>query len=85
VKTDRTEEIEHWVRMLLLRAGIRLVNFSKASDIGPPPPMGLINVPGKYVSIIDAMHQAIVAAANGEKLPEFVPLPPAKTGPRRKR
>lgn len=70
---DQVRECDSWVKTLLLRSGIRVVNFSKAAD--ETEAYGLLNVPAKYVGIIDAMHQAIVAARLGQPLPAFVPLP----------
>lgn len=85
---DADEEIDHkidsWVRTLLLRGGFKTINFSAIDDAQRA--YGILNMPGKYVVIVDAMHQAMHALARGEPLPEFQPLPPAnKPGAKRKR
>lgn len=51
-------EIEAWVNKLLAMANIR--------QSGPL----LVNVPAKYVSIINCMHGALVELAAGQPLPE---------------
>ena len=67
------EDIESWLRTLYRRLGIRTVTFRDGS-------LGLINVPAKYVSVIDHMHIAMSNLAAGEKLPEFLPEQPKKKG-----
>lgn len=65
------EQIDVWCRTLFARAGVQVVRFGEGAN-------GLLNVPGKYVLIIDAMHLAMVSLAEGEPLPEFTPVEPKK-------
>lgn len=51
---------------MLRRAGVQCVRFNDGS-------CGLINVPAKYVAVIDSMHVAMIHLLNGEPLPEFLP------------
>jgi hypothetical protein len=46
--------------------------------------MGLLNVPAKYVGIIDTMQEALARVGNGKGLPQFTEAPPGK-GVKRKR
>lgn len=79
------QQIDNWVKTLLVRAGVQVVSFNKPGT-GDTNAYGLLNVPGKYVRIIDAMHVAMHAVARGEPLPEFAPLPEkVRKGVRRKR
>lgn len=59
-------EIMAWVEELCRRAKVRVHTF-------PDGTKGLINVPAKYVAVIDSMHLALIAVARGEGLPEFEP------------
>lgn len=68
----KIEKIESWIKQMLLRSGVRVINFARGDD---PPSYGLLNVPGKYCRIIDTMHIAMVNLALGHDLPEFLPLP----------
>lgn len=66
-----TEDIDAWMRRLYAVAHIPTVKFRNGT-------VGLVNTPGKYVAVIDAMHAAIVAAATGEPLPDLVEPAPKK-------
>lgn len=60
------EDIHDWLKTLYRRLGIRTVIFRDGT-------VGLVNVPAKYVAVIDHMHLAMVNLAEGDKLPEFLP------------
>ena len=75
--------VDNWVRTLLVRSGIKIVNFRK--EDGEVDAYGLLNTPGKYVAIVDAMHQAIAAASLGMPLPKFAPPPERSVKRKRKR
>jgi hypothetical protein len=59
-----SEQIDSWLKTLLNRCDIGVVRFRDGSN-------GLLNVPNKYVRIIDAMHVAMCNLAAGEALPAF--------------
>ena len=61
-------DIDTWVKNLLAKAGVRQVGSL------------LVNVPAKYVSIINCMHGALVELAAGEPLPEVVTNAEKKRG-----
>jgi hypothetical protein len=66
-----SEQIDSWLRTLL--------NRRNGSN-------GLLNVPNKYVRIIDAMHVAMCNLAAGEALPAFTdPEAPKRPARARKR
>lgn len=67
------DDIDRWLKTLYRRLGIQVVTFRDGSN-------GLVNVPAKYVAIIDHMHLAMVELAAGESLPEFLPEQPKKKG-----
>lgn len=69
---EKIRKIDAWLRTLLNRSGIQTINMSHGDA---PPAFGLLNVPAKYVGIIDAMHIAMVHLSTGQELPEFVPVP----------
>jgi hypothetical protein len=79
---EQCEQIDAWVTGLMRKAGIKTINFATAAE--PDGPVGLLNVPGKYVAIIDAMHQAMHALVRGEDLPKFAPPPDRSKKVRRK-
>lgn len=64
------EEIDLWIRAMLHAGGVEVVRMGGAN--------GLLNVPGKYVLVIDAMHVALVSVAAGDGLPEIIPPEPKK-------
>ncbi len=74
--------VANWVKALLIRAGIRVVDFSRGDEHAA---LGLIGVPAKYCGVIDAMHAAIDAVAHGEPLPTFTPLPAKASKAKRRR
>lgn len=65
--------LTRWVKELCRRAGIQVVTFRDGSQ-------GLINVPAKYVAVIDSMHVAMteLIESKGTRLPEFVEPEPKK-------
>lgn len=65
------EDIARWCKTLYRRLGIQVVTFRDGSN-------GLVDVPEKYVRVIDHMHLAMVELAAGESLPEFLPVEPKK-------
>lgn len=67
----KPEVIDAWLKKLLTRAGIQVVSFRDGAN-------GLLNVPNKYVRVIDAMHVALHNLAAGESLPEFTEDEPKK-------
>lgn len=66
------EEINRWLKQLLQRVGIQVITFKDNCN-------GLLNVPSKYVRVIDAMHVALNNLAAGETLPEFTEPEPKVT------
>jgi len=58
------EQINVWLKNLLGRVNISVVTFRDGSN-------GLLNVPDKYVRVIDALYVALCNLAAGEALPEF--------------
>jgi hypothetical protein len=72
------EDIERWCKTLYRRAGIQVVTFKEGVN-------GLVNVPDKYVRVIDAMHMAMVNLAAGDSLPEFAPIEATKPKKRTKK
>lgn len=77
----QSRAIEQWIRSVLGRCGIVTIKM-RASD-GGDPVLGLVGVPQKYATAIDALCQGIHAAARGEELPELVPAPAPKKRSRR--
>jgi hypothetical protein len=75
------DDINAWMHRLYVLAKIGTVDFRSAAR--PSAPLGLIGVPAKYVAVIDAMHQAMSALANGEPLPEFAVTEPTTKKRRR--
>lgn len=75
VTTPTDEAIDRFVLELCHRADVKVHTF-------PDGTRGLINVPAKYVAVIDAMHVALVSVARGDGLPEFATPPPRKRGRR---
>lgn len=71
-------EVTAWVRTLCRRAGLRIHLWSDGSS-------GLVNVPAKYVAVIDAMHVALLSIAAGEGLPEFAAPSAARTSKKARR
>lgn len=65
------EEIVRWVRSICAMAGVRSVQWNDGS-------IGLVDVPMKYLQVIDAMHQGLVCLASGNPLPRLVPVPVEK-------
>ncbi len=61
-------EINAWVVRMLRYGGVRVIDMKDSN--------GLLNVPGKYCRVIDAMHVAIVSVAIGAGLPELIPPEP---------
>jgi hypothetical protein len=71
------DDIDRWLRTLYRRLGIQVVTFRDGAN-------GLVNVPEKYVRVIDHMHLAMVNLAAGDKLPEFLPEEPKKKRTKKK-
>lgn len=63
-----------WVRYVLREHGIQTIPWPDGS-------WGLLNVPGKWCSVISVLHAGLEAALNGEELPRLVP----KEKPKRRR
>ena len=47
------EDVDRWLRAMLTRGGVEVVRMGDRN--------GLVNVPGRYVAIIDALHVALVS------------------------
>lgn len=58
------DEITAWVLRLCRAAKIHV-------EVFPDGTMGLIDVPAKYVAVIDGMHIALLSVAMGDGLPEI--------------
>ncbi len=69
--TPTVDEAIAFGRAICAAAGIRVHVF-------PDGTTGLIDVPVKYVAVIDALHQALINVCAGEPLPELAPRPPRK-------
>lgn len=76
VYTPSDHEIDRFVIGICHRAGVRVHHFPDGSR-------GLIDVPAKYVAVIDALHVALMSVAAGDGLPELAPIQEPKK--RRKR
>lgn len=64
-------EINAWFRRACTLAGIEVIVYHDGS-------MGIVNVPSKYLRILDAMHEALVNLGQGASLPELVEPAPKK-------
>ena len=60
-------EVDAWIIAVLRRAGVKVHVYS--GDRG----IGLVDVPGKWARVIDALSAGIHAAARGEALPKVAP------------
>lgn len=80
MEQDPYPNMTRWVRELMRRCGVEVVVFRDGSS-------GLLNVPAKYVAIIDQMHIAMMSLAEskGLTLPEFLPEEPKSKRKPRKR
>ena len=70
------DEIDKWCVKLYRLSGIEVVRFDGAN--------GLVNVPNKYVALLDALHLALVNLSEGLPLPEFAPVEPKKPKKKKK-
>lgn len=59
----QTRAIDAWIAAVLRRGGVRVVSFPDGS-------LNLVDVPQKWVAIVDALSAGIHAAARDEELPE---------------
>jgi hypothetical protein len=64
------ESLLRWVLALAARCNIRVHRFDDGS-------LGIIDVPVKYVAMIDSLHCAAIAIIRGQQLPKIIPLPPS--------
>lgn len=62
------QELEAWMVEVCHRAGVRVHRFDDGS-------MGLVDVPAKYVAVIDALHCALISLLKNQGLPELAPAP----------
>lgn len=67
---------EAWVRSVLRAHGIQLVSWGDDS-------VGMLNVPGKWCSLVADLTSGLIALEAGEPLPKLVaPEPKKKRGAR---
>lgn len=64
-------ELRDWCLAICRRAGVRVHVFADGTT-------GLVDVPAKYVAVIDALSFALACLARGEELPELAPMPTRK-------
>lgn len=58
--------IDAWIVAVLRRGGVKVIRASDGA-------LNLLDVPQKWVAIIDALSAGVHAAARGQELPEIAP------------